>query len=349
MYINPQITTRNFYIKLIYTQTPSFSKNRLGLGFLASKDYNIGMKNVLITGGAGFIGFTLAKKLISERYNVTTFDNFSNQSKNYSGDYLSTIQGDITNRDDVTNCVRTTKPDIIVHLAAQHYIPFCIENPITTKKINVTGTKNILEAIKEFSRKTYFIFTSSASVYAPKDKAHQETSEIGPLDVYGKSKVEAENITKTYANFYDIEYTILRLFNVYGFGDSTPHLIPTIIKQVKNGSVIKLGNLAAKRDYIYLDDVVNGFMSAIKNIEVGKNQTFNLGSGKAYSAIEIVDDIGNNIQKRLIIKVENKRIRKNDRPILFADISKTNKYLGWKPRYNLHEGLTLLLKREGLI
>ncbi len=307
------------------------------------------MKKVLIVGGAGFIGFPLTKRLISEKYDVKVFDNFSNQSKNYSNDSLSIIQGDITNRGDVIKCVRDTKPDIIIHLAAQHYIPFCIEDPITTKKINVTGTKNILDAIKEFSRKTHFIFTSSAAVYAPENKAHTETSEIGSLDVYGETKIEAENITKKYASSYGNEYTILRLFNVYGFGDNTPHLIPTIIEQVKKGSVIKLGNIEARRDYIYLDDVMNGFMSAIQNIEVSKNHTFNLGSGKTYSAKEIVDNIGGDIKKHLKIEVENERMRRNDRPISLADISKINKYLGWKPRYNLHKGLTLLLNQEGLM
>lgn len=307
------------------------------------------MKKVLIIGGAGFIGFPLTKRLISEEYDVKIFDNFSNQSKNYSDKSLSIIQGDITNESDVAKCVRDTQPNVIIHLAAWHYIPLCTKDPTTTQKINVIGTKNVLDAIKDISRKTHFIFASSAAVYAPKKKAHTETSEIGPLEAYGKTKVEAENITKKYASSYGIEYTILRLFNVYGFGDNTPHLIPTVIEQVKKGLVVKLGNVIARRDYIYLDDVINGFMFVIQNIKISKNQTFNLGNGKTYSAKEIVDKIGSNIKKHLTIEIENKKIRRNDRLILLADISKIYNYLGWKPRCDLHKGLALLLKQEKLI
>lgn len=307
------------------------------------------MKRVLIVGGAGFIGFPLAKKLISEGYNVKIFDNFSNPAKNWLHDFLSVIRGDITDRDNVIKCVKDTGPDIVIHLAALHYIPLCTKDPIMTQKINVVGTKNILDAIKDFSQKTHFVFASSATVYLPADKAHTEMSEIGPLEVYGRSKVEAENLIKEYSGSYGIEYTILRLFNVYGFGDNTPHLIPTVIEQVKNGSVIKLGNVETRRDYIYLDDVINGFMSAIQNIEVSKNQTFNLGSGKTYSAKEIVDDIGSNIKKQLKIDIKNDKVRTDDRSMLLSDISKINKYLGWKLRYSLHEGLVLLLKKEGLL
>ena len=163
------------------------------------------MKRILIVGGAGFIGFPLAKRLISEGYDVKIFDDFSNPAKNYFNASLPIIQGDITNRDGITECVRDTESDIIIHLAAWHYIPSCTKDPIKTKEINVIGTKNILDAIKDFSRNTYFIFASSAAVYIPGKKAHAETSETGPLEIYGKTKVEAENLIKEYSDSWGIE------------------------------------------------------------------------------------------------------------------------------------------------
>lgn len=307
------------------------------------------MKKILIIGGAGFIGYPLTKKLISERYNVTIFDNLSNKSKNYSEDSLSIINGDITNKDEVTKCMQKILPDILIHLAACHYIPTCANDPIATQKINVYGTNNILDAIKDHSRKTHLIFTSSAAVYAPQPKAHKETSKTDPLEIYGKTKIEAENTIKKYASSYGIEYTIFRLFNVYGYGDNTPHLIPTVIDQVKNDSVIKLGNIESKRDYIYLEDVINGFTAAIKHIELCKNHTFNLGTGISNSAKEIVEEINDIMGLHLRIEVENKKLRVNDRHMLFSDNSKINNYLDWKPQFNLHEGLASLLKQERLI
>ncbi len=133
-------------------------------------------KNILIVGGAGFIGSHLTERLVSSKYNVCVSDNLSNTSKNYNNKLCKQVYGDISNLKDISYCVKEFKPDILINLAAYHYIPNCIKDPKRTIRINVNGTKNSLEAIYKYSPNTKFILTSSAAVYKPSIKKHTEKS-----------------------------------------------------------------------------------------------------------------------------------------------------------------------------
>jgi UDP-glucose 4-epimerase len=306
------------------------------------------MKKILITGGAGFIGYPLTKQLSELGYDVSIFDNLSNTSSDFIS-YQNLIGEDITEKENLNKAIENIKPDFLIHLAALHYIPDCMKDPIKTQSVNVTGTKNILDAIKTFSPKTRFIFTSSAAIYAPSEKALMETSDVGPVDIYGQTKLEAENLIKEYTINYDIEYTILRLFNVYGSGDRTPHLIPAILNQLKTSNDVSLGNTRTKRDYIYVNDVISGFVGLIQKKETGKNEIFNLGTGQAFSAIEVVENIIQLTRRKIKIIETKNMVRQNDRPTLLGDASKARNNLSWKQEYSFKKGLSLLLKKEGLL
>ncbi len=241
---------------------------------------------ILVIGGAGFIGFHLVKKLYSKGYIITVFDNLSNPSRDYKKNPFPVIKGDIlSKKNSLAKIITTLNPNFIIDLAAYHYIPLCIKNPVKTRNVNVVGTKNILNSIRKFSPNTHLIYSSSAAIYAPSTHPHQVSSRIRPIDIYGQTKKEAEKEIQLNSKTFGTKYTILRLFNVYGPGDNTPHLIPEIIKQIKK-STIRLGNKNTCRDYIYVDDVVNGIIHVIKNENVSVNKTFNLGTGKSYSASE---------------------------------------------------------------
>lgn len=310
-------------------------------------------KKILVVGGAGFIGSHLTQKLVSLKYDVCVFDNLSNISKIYNNKLCKQVYGDISNIKDISDCVKEFKPDIMINLAAYHYIPNCIKDPEKTIRVNVMGTKNSLESIHKFSPNTKFLITSSAAVYKPDTKKHTEKSLIGPIEIYGESKKMAENVVEDYAKKFNIKYSILRLFNVYGYGNNTPHLIPTIIDQIKNKKTISLGNINTKRDYIYVDSVVNAFIEIINNFNKNSNKIFNVGSGLASSAVDIVNIIENKLSndkkytsKKIIIN--KSKVRISDRPLLLSDISKIKKSLNWKP-ISLKSGLNKLIKKEGLI
>lgn len=313
------------------------------------------VKRVLIIGGAGFIGYPLAQKLSANKHSVIILDNLSNPSKDFSSESLSIpfVFDDISNSNGALNeCIYNFQPNVIIHLAAYHFIPSCNKYPKKTKAVNVIGTRHILNAIRDFSQNTRIIFASSAAVYTPSHRSHTENSSNFPTDIYGKTKKDVELLIRKYANAYGIEFTILRLFNVFGSGDNTPHLIPNIIKQFKQNSSISLGNTESKRDYIYIDDVVDGFLQIIKKCVASKNEVFNIGTGTSHSAKEIVtitNEILSSTYIPLPIIIDKKKMRPMDRPHLRADINKIKRVLKWAPKMSLRTGLELLIKKEEVI
>lgn len=305
------------------------------------------MKQILVFGGAGFVGNPLVQRLKDLGYRTTIFDNLSNPSKNYKRGAEDMI-GDITDYAGVEDAIDQIKPDIVFNLAALHYIPHCIQNPEKTKLINVDGTENILRAMASKVPAARFVFASSAAVYRPSQEAHAEDSEISPIDAYGESKKTAEGLIRQYSIKNNLRYTIVRLFNVYGCGDNTPHLIPHIIDQIRSGGAIELGNIDTKRDYIYIQDVVNVFVKIVAKTESLSNDTYNIGSETAYSASTLVNKLGHILNKRFRIVSKEGLLRFNDRPLLLSRCSHAQQGLLWKAEFSLDSGLSDLIKKEGL-
>ncbi|MDD4409748.1 MAG: GDP-mannose 4,6-dehydratase [Candidatus Pacebacteria bacterium] len=310
-------------------------------------------KKILIVGGAGFIGSHLTKKLISA-HDICVFDNLSNPSKIYTPQDGKQAYGDVSNEKEIFNCIKIFKPDILIDLAAFHYIPECIKDTKKTIRVNVDGAMNCLSAMRKICPDCIFIIASSAAVYGSDTVPCNECSLIDPVDIYGESKVLVEKIIKDYSNKFGIKYSIFRLFNVYGYGNNTPHLIPTIIDQVRRNTTISLGNINTKRDYVHVDSVVDAFVKAINDPRASMNEVFNVGTGIGYTALDIVNIVERIIQennagykkKKIVIKKD--RVRAVDRQVLVSDISKIRKCLNWKPTL-LRTGLKRLIKDEGLI
>lgn len=309
------------------------------------------MKKVLIIGGAGFIGNNLAKKLTDIGYQVFVYDNFSS-GKISNLKFLSReriINGDIINYRKIANCVKKIQPNAIFHLAAIHYIPDCNKNPQKTHRVNVGGTHNVLKAVSALNPKPFFIFMSSAAVYANSSGALKESNKTVPLCIYGETKLVGEKITKQICVKNKIPFAIIRLFNVYGPNDGIPHVIPRIISQIKSQKKnIELGNLQPKRDFIYVDDVSNALYKLLEHKP--KSRIYNLGTGKVYSIKEIAE-LFIKFLSRKSFKVFSKKnlIRKKERLHLKADTSKIKKELGWYPKISINKGIKLLLKEEDLL
>ena len=228
--------------------------------------------------------------------------------------------------------VESFDPDVIIHLAAIHYIPYCNEHPYETFDVNVIGTLNVAR----LAENRFFLLASSASVYPDLNYPVSEDVEPSPSDVYGKTKLVAEELVKSMCD----EAVIARIFNVYGEGDTNPHVIPEILSQVKSGSrVVRLGNLTSVRDFIHVDDTCRALSLLISRRETG---VFNIGSGCGFSIEQIVEMISNILGEKIDTVVIPSKIRKNDRPYLVADITKIKK-LGWKPRISLYKWLKRVL------
>lgn len=309
------------------------------------------MKKVLIIGGAGFVGSNLVKKLMWRGYQVFVYDNFSS-GKISNLKFLSKarmIKGDILDHKKTVSCIKKIQPNTIFHLAAIHYIPDCNKNPQRTLKVNVDGTCNVLEAISVLSPRPFFIFISSAAVYADSSNALKENSKIRPICIYGETKLAGEKITRQICAKNKIPFAIVRLFNVYGPNDRVPHVIPKIITQIKNQKKnIELGSLQPKRDFIYVDDVSNALYKILEHKL--KNRVYNIGTGKEHSIKEIAKLFIKFLpRKNLRVLPRKNLVRKKERLHLKADVLKIKKELGWHPKISISKGIKLLLKEKALL
>lgn len=288
---------------------------------------------VLVTGGAGFIGSHLISKLLNRNHEVLAIDNLfvGKREQLPSGCEFENI--DITS-DEIKNIVKEFKPDIIIHLAALHYIPYCNDHPEKTFEVNILGTRNLLES---YNPKLFF-FSSSAAVYPKLDIPLSEEI-FGPIDIYGKTKLIGEDLVKLFSK----KYIIGRFFNVYGNNDNNPHIIPEIISQIKYGRRrIKLGNLTPKRDYIHVDDVTDAIIELIDKAKPG---TYNIGTGNQYSVTDIIKLISQILEEEITIVQERGKIRKVERENLIANINKITMEINWQPKIRFIDGLTKLIDK----
>ena len=277
------------------------------------------MKNsILITGATGFIGKHLVKKI--PNYNIAVDQNGKNI--------------DLRIRKEVLKIKRS---DIVIHLAGK--IP---SEKNYSKNIffehNFLGTLNILEyCIKKKVKKIIFV---SSYVYGnPKKNPISEKHQIKPHNTYTKSKVLSEELCKIYAEKYKIEIIILRPFNIFGNLQKDNSLISNIIKSIKNNSHITIINKNNKRDYLFIDDLIDAI---IKLIDYKcKFEIFNIGSGKSYSFENIVQLFEKENKKK--IKRKYKISKKNSIPKIQADISKIKKEIKWSPKYTLVEGIEKII------
>jgi len=291
---------------------------------------------IIVTGGAGFIGKHLVKFLITKGINVTIFDNFSNSERN-STTYLKNqgvkiIEGDIRKIKDIDNAVKDH--DVVIHLAAKISIEESIENPSETFDVNVNGTKNVLNACKKNHIKK-IIVSSSAAVYGeslPNIKL-TEKSETHPISPYGESKIKMENEIKKFVEKHNVNYIILRFFNIFGLGQSSEYagVITKFIKKIEINKPLEIfGDGMQTRDFISINDVVDSIFYSLKN---GKNQTYNIASGNP-TTIKYLAELMISLYKK-DLKIIYNDVKKGDIRFSEADISLAKKELQYIPKYSV--------------
>jgi UDP-glucose 4-epimerase len=307
------------------------------------------MTRCLVTGGCGFLGSALVRRLLAERCEVVVVDDLSRGSRENLGadlDRVSVIQEDVTGG--LTRIFASVRPRAVFHLAALHFIPDCDADPARCLRVNVDGTRSVLNAAASLPGPVSLVLASSAAVYAPSDAPHQEQDDsVRPVDVYGYSKLWAEELAAGFAARTGSGVGIARLFNVFGPGETNAHFIPSVIAQLKAGEELRLGNLSTKRDYVFVDDVADALLRLARygNTASGPT-TVNIGSGRAYSGYEVLAALETLLTRASAASgagaapiIDPSRLRPIDRPTLLADPTLAQKLLDWTPRTSLAEGL----------
>lgn len=303
--------------------------------------------NLLVTGGAGFIGSHLCEALLGKGHSVICVDNFNDfydpkiKEKNISGCLKSgnfTLhRKDITDIDGMREIFRSSSIGCVFHLAARAGVRDSIKKPELFEEVNVNGTQNLLEMCREFKIKK-FIFTSSSSVYGTNAKT--PFSESDPVEnmisPYAKTKRKGEILCMDYSRRYGIKAVCLRLFTVYG-PRGRPEMAPSkFTRLVIEGSEIPVyGDGSSKRDYTYVSDIVSGIASALSLDS--KFEVINLGNSSPVTLKEFISVIEDATGKKA--KIRHLPEQEGDVPLTFADISKAKRLLGYTPKVSLRQGM----------
>lgn len=303
--------------------------------------------NILVTGGAGFIGKYVVKFLIDKGNSVTIFDNFSNSTKEgikFLRDMnAKVIEGDITNIQDLENAINGK--DTVIHLAAKISVSDSIINPSKTFRVNVDGTDNVLNACEKNNVKK-IIISSSAAVYGESSSNVRltEKSPLNPISPYGESKVRMEQNVEKFVVGKNMKYVILRFFNIYGIGQSLEYagVITKFLKKIIEEKPLQIfGEGLQTRDFVAIHDVVNAVYNALTYEE---NGIFNIASGKTITIKKLAEQMISLSNKRSDIQFLNEK--PGDIKYSQADISNAKKLLKYTPRFELNEGIDELLKSK---
>lgn len=296
------------------------------------------MKKVLIFGVSGFVGNYLSRSFLDKGYTVIGADLIC-------GDKLSEkmiFEGcNILNADNVNRLLQQYLPDYVVNLAAISSVGLSWSIPQKTVDINVVGTLNILEAVKEYSKDSKILLIGSSEEYAVSDNSISETWEINANNPYGISKMMQEKFAQMYIERYGMKIICVRAFNHTGVGQNENFVIPSFCRQiadinVKNESnTIYVGNLSAIRDFSDVRDIVRAYIMLLES-EIFDG-VFNVGSGKAYAISELLEYICSLSNAKIIIEVCKDRYREIDTPYICCNNSLIYERLGWKPEYTIYE------------
>lgn len=280
------------------------------------------MKNVLVTGAGGFIGRRLVRILKDAGHLVHE---------------LGSADGDIADPATMEQ-FNEVAIDFVFHLAGRTYVPDAWREPWDFQRVNVTGAMNALELCRR--KKIPLTYVSAYLYGVPASLPVKETDRIDPNNPYALSKFLGESLCGFYAGHFEVPITIIRPFNIYGPGQKGHFLIPEIIAQIKAGMPIRLKDLAPRRDYLYLDDLVDALVRTL-NPKQGCH-VYNIGYGSSLSVAEIVEIIQSASGTTLPVVSENTP-RHNEIADVYADISKAASELHWRPQHSFKEGIKKMI------
>lgn len=300
------------------------------------------MKRVLIFGCAGFVGNYLAEEFLTHGYDVVGSGIEKAQVKLLAKIH-SYEQCDLLDYDKVKTLIKSYQPDYIINLAAISSVALSWKIPQKTIDVNVNGSLNILEAVRESKTCPKILLIGSSEEYAISDKKIPETYEINANNPYGISKVTQEHFSELYRNEYGMKIINTRTFNHTGIGQPDKFVIPSFVKQVANihnshkPGVIKVGNLGAHRDLGDVRDMTSAYRMILESNTT--ETVFNIGSGTCYHLEEILKYIISLSDQPIKIELDREKLRPLDNPIIWCDNSKIKSEIGWMPKYTVFDAI----------
>jgi UDP-glucose 4-epimerase len=311
---------------------------------------NVELSRWVVTGAAGFLGSQLVDELLFRGRIVLGLDSLEwghvgnirrhSQNRSFSFDQL-----DIRDYGRLCRALDEFKPDCVAHLAALHYIPAAMADPVSTVAINVLGTQTVLTAAL-LAGTNRFWFASTGDVYAPSEQAHLETEVPCPFNIYGLTKLQSEQLLTLAADSHpDRHFVIGRLFNLYGPGETNPHLIPEVIRQIaeKKDAPLRLGNLWPRRDLTPVRDAARVIIDMLSRSTPGVTIA-NIGSGHARSIDEVLNILRGLTGAELRVETDPLKVRRLERPCLQANVDRLTTMIGWRPHSDLTRGLSELVE-----
>ena len=297
-------------------------------------------KNILVTGGAGFVGGHLVEELVKLNANVFVVDISLNKKSYLFSENLhkkcTVIKLDICDNKKLLSVIKKYKIELIFHLAAQALVEDAYKDPKYTLENNIISTINILEAVRTNPKIKGVVVASSDKSYGKlKKQKYIETDPLSGDHPYDTSKSVTDLISTTYYKTYGTPVVVTRFGNIYGEGDlNFSRIIPGIMKSIIKNEQLKIrSNGKYIRDYLYVKDVVNGYLLLARNIDKVKGEAFNFGSDDTLTVIEVIKAVEKSLNKKIDYKILN--TAKNEIPYQSLDYSKIKKVLGWKPKENI--------------
>jgi UDP-glucuronate 4-epimerase len=306
-------------------------------------------RNILITGGAGFIGSHLVEHLLREGgWNVCVVDDLNdfyspdlkraNLDEVRSSGPFQFFEVDIRGAESLQPIFDENQFDVIVHLAARAGVRPSLKEPKLYAEANINGTLNLLELARDYEVKQ-FVFGSSSSVYGVNEKLpFSEDDPIrSPISPYAATKAAGELICHTYSHLFDIRTVCLRFFTVYGARQRPDLAIHKFSKLITEGKPIQMfGDGSTRRDYTYVDDIISGVRAAI-DYDATMHEVFNLGESETTELSRLIELLEESLGKKAII--DHQPMQPGDVPLTYADISKARRMLGYEPRTKIEDGI----------
>lgn len=299
------------------------------------------MKKGLAIGAAGFVGNYLINEMHANGMEAYATKLPHEQLDNA---YAQVYDLDIMDKDAIVALLFEIRPDYIFHLAAQSSVGLAWKNPGLTIDVNIKGSINVMDAVRELFYKPRVLLIGSGEEYGHIQQGETpivETNLLRPGNIYAATKACQNMIGNIYSKAYDMELMMVRAFNHIGPGQASMFVVSDFCKQVAEiekglrEPVMKVGNLAARRDFTDVRDVVKAYVELVRKGQPG--ETYNVGSGNAREIREILDMIISMSEQEIRVEIDPNKIRPVDVPIIEADISKLNRLTGWKPQILLEQ------------
>jgi len=302
-------------------------------------------KNILITGGTGFLGAYITKRLVESADSVTivTLDIKQKTTLKFLDidmKKINLVKGDIRDFEFIKLLFNEYEFDTVYHLGALSEVKKCQPNPKLAFETNIAGTINILEAARLYGNVKAIAVSSSDKAYGRGEVPYVESTPMNGRGIYEVSKSCTDLIARSYFYNYDLPVVVTRCSNLYGGGDmNMSRIIPNTIQLALKGEspLIWKGSEKATREFLYVEDAVDGYISLAKNIDKTKGQAFNLGSGEVISIEDLVNMILTKIDKNLSINYQSKSFPEITHQYL--DSNKIKDCTKWKPTTNISNGI----------